>query len=74
MDPEIIEKEALQLPDTERAILADRLLSSLSQLPGELEESWIRESDERMEAYREGKISAVDGPQAIANLKARFAG
>ena len=73
MDLAIIEKEALQLPDTERALLADRLLCSLSQLPERLKDGWIQEADERLQAFREGKINAVDGPEAMANLKARFA-
>ena len=73
MDTAIIEKQALQLTDSERALLADRLLSSLSQTSDELKEAWIREADERMKAFREGKIAAVDGPDAIKDLKARFA-
>jgi hypothetical protein len=73
MDAAIIEKEALQLPDAERALLADRLLSSLSQTSDEVKQAWIREADDRMEAFREGKISSVEGPDAIKDLKARFA-
>lgn len=73
MDPAIIEKEAMQLTAPERALLADRLLTSLSQLSDERKEAWIREADDRMQAYRNGEISAVDGPEAMAELKARFA-
>jgi len=73
MDAAIIEKQALQLSDPERALLADRLLLSLTQTSDELKEAWVREADERMEAFREGKIAAVNGPKAIRNLKARFA-
>jgi len=72
MDAAIIEKEALQLSESERAILADRLLSSLSQIPDSLRDAWVQESEERMEAFRNGKVSAVDGPSAIADLRARF--
>jgi len=67
-----IEKEALRLPDAERALLADRLLSSLSQASQEMVGSWIRESDERIAAFRRGDIEAIDGPSAMAELKKRF--
>ena len=72
MDAAIIEKEALQLSDSQRALLADRLLQSLSKIPLELQTAWIQEVESRMEAFEDGKISAVDGPQAIAELRARF--
>ena len=68
----MIEKEALFLPDAERALLADRLIESLSCTPPELKASWIRESSERMDAFHRGEIEAVDGPSAIAELKKRF--
>ena len=68
----MIEKEALQLPDCERAVLADRLLASLSRRPVGLDDAWLREADERMTAYREGKIDAVPGPEALAELRREF--
>ena len=73
MDAAIIEKEALQLSEAERAIIADRLLSSLSPIPEDLKSSWVREADERMTAYRAGEITAVDGPEEMAKLKKRVA-
>ena len=72
MDAAIIEKEAMQLTEAERALLADRLLSSLSRTSQEIREVWIRESDERLAAFRRGDIEAIDGPSAIAELKKRF--
>lgn len=73
MDLAIIEEGAMRLPDGERAILADRLLSSLAQTSKETRAAWVQEADARMEAYREGKLDAVDGPEALAKLKERFA-
>ncbi len=73
MDSAIITKEALRLPETERALLADTLLSSLSETSGELKQSWIDEAEDRMAAFREGRIQAIDGAAAITDLKARFA-
>ncbi len=73
MDPAIVEKEALKLSESERAVLADRLLASISKTPTAIREAWIREAEERMHAFRDGKISALDGPDAMAELRARFA-
>ena len=71
MDAIILEKEALQLPEAQRALLADRLLESIYKRSPELQELWIREAESRMTAFREGKIKAVDGPQAMADLRTR---
>lgn len=72
MDAAILEKEALLLPDTERALLVERLMESISPSPSALLEDWVREADERGRAFRDGEISVVDGPQAMAELRARF--
>ena len=72
MDAIIIEKEALQLPEVERALLADKLLESISRISSETLESWIKESQNRMQPFCEGKVDAVEGPKAIAGLQARF--
>lgn len=73
VDAAILEKEALQLPEAQRALLADRLLQSLSPIPPDLRQTWIREADDRMKAFREGTISAIDGPQVMADLRSQFA-
>jgi hypothetical protein len=39
MDAVILEKEALMLPDTERAMLVERLLESISPCPSPLREA-----------------------------------
>ena len=72
MEAVIVEKEALQLSDCERAVLADRLLESLSRRPAGLESAWLREADDRMMAWREGKIEAVSGPESLADLRKEF--
>ncbi|MEO8614757.1 MAG: addiction module protein [Luteolibacter sp.] len=71
MEAVVIEKEALRLPENERARLADRLLESLSRRPAELEAAWLLEADSRMTAFREGLIEAVAGPEAMAKLRLR---
>ena len=72
MEALIIEKEALRLSACERAVLADRLLASLSRQPAGLDDAWLREADDRMNAFRTGKIQAVNGPQALADLRRDF--
>lgn len=72
MDAAILEKQALLLPEAERAILVERLLESISPSASALREAWIREADERMRAFRAGEITAEDGPQAMADLRSRF--
>lgn len=72
MEAALIEKEALQLPETERALLVDKLLDSLSRTTAEQETAWILEADERMEGFQEGRIEAVSGPQAMTDLRQRF--
>jgi len=52
--------------------LAGKLLDSLSSSDPSLREAWIREAESRMQALREGKISLVDGPEALARLRSRF--
>ncbi len=47
MDAIILEKEALQLPEAQRALLADRLLESISKGSPELQELWTREAESR---------------------------
>jgi len=68
----IIEKEAMQLPEAERALLADRLIRSLAHTSDALRDAWVQEAESRLVAYRDGKIPAVDGPQAMSELRARF--
>lgn len=72
MDAAIIEKEALQLPESQRALLADRLMESLSRTSTEVRQAWIREARDRVDAFQEGKIEAADGPEALADLRARL--
>ena len=72
MDAVILEKEALLLPDRERAVLVDRLLVSLSGGSSELESAWVREANNRVEAFRAGQIEAVPGSEAMAGLRKRF--
>jgi hypothetical protein len=72
MEAIILEKEAMQLPDCERAVLADRLLASLTRKPVGMDDAWLREADDRMKAFHEGQIAAVAGPETLAELRGEF--
>jgi putative addiction module component (TIGR02574 family) len=53
-------KEALSLPPSERAELAERLLSSLDPPTQErLDELWAAEAEDRLDAFDRGEIEAV---------------
>tara|TARA_R110002049_G_scaffold70526_1_gene182218 strand:+ start:727 stop:954 length:228 start_codon:yes stop_codon:yes gene_type:complete len=71
-DPAILEREVFQWPESQRALLADRILTSLSTVPDSLREAWAKEADDRMTAFRDGRTDAVDGRQALDKLKAEF--
>ena len=72
MDAAIIENNALKLDEFQRALLADRLLDSIIPISKNLRQSWIEESENRLKAYQAKDISAVDGPQVIAELSERY--
>jgi putative addiction module component (TIGR02574 family) len=60
MEKRAIEELALRLPATERAELAEKLLSSLDkeENAAEIEELWVQEAEKRYAAYKRGEISA----------------
>jgi len=52
-------KEALTLPSQERATLVDDLLASLDQPDEQIDSLWRKEVEDRIVAYRTGKIRTV---------------
>ncbi len=65
-----IHKEVLQLDSNERAMLIDLLWESLDEERiKEIEERWATESEDRIDAFERGELTAVDGPSAIENLR-----
>ena len=64
---EKIEREALSLPDTERAFLADRLLSSLGgEVLSDVDASWVNEAERRYAEYKEGKRQLIPASEVFA--------
>lgn len=68
---EDIEAAALQLPLTERARLAERLLVSLEE-DDEILAAWVEEAERRGDAFERGEMEAIDFDESIARLKAKL--
>lgn len=65
-----IQKEIFQLDSHERAMLIDLLWESLDEARiKEIEAKWASESEERIDAFDRGELSAVDGPDALQDLR-----
>lgn len=71
MDSAILSKEALKLSPLERAHLIDKLWRSLD--PAEqvsVDRAWLEESRDRLQAFREGKLKALDGEATLREIEA----
>jgi len=69
---EVIEAEALSLPQADRSRLIDRLIASLEQDP-EWQSAWSDEADRREDRITRGDAAWVPGADAIARLRAKLA-
>ena len=72
MDRVVIEKQAMLLEPTERALLAVHLLQSLED--SAVLENWIEESEQRSEAYKAGVIEGEDSDEVFADIRATIRG
>ena len=63
--------QALSLPPSERAQLAERLFSSLDISQEELDRLWAQEADSRIDAYNRGDIKAVSANDVFKNISRR---
>ena len=70
MDSVILANEALKLPAWERAQIIDLLWRSLD--PAEqasLDPACLEESRDRLQAYREGKLKALEGEETLREIE-----
>jgi putative addiction module component (TIGR02574 family) len=71
---EQLEAEVLDLPPSDRARLARRLLASLddedAEDPQEVERAWEEEIRRRLEAYRAGQVQTIPASEVLANARA----
>ncbi|OIP63847.1 MAG: hypothetical protein COW52_09275 [Nitrospirae bacterium CG17_big_fil_post_rev_8_21_14_2_50_50_9] len=57
--PNRILKEALNLKPAEKAELIDKLIYSLDKPDAEIDELWVKEAENRIDAYERGEIKVV---------------
>ncbi|HOB96210.1 MAG TPA: addiction module protein [Aquabacterium sp.] len=69
---DVLEAEALSLPQADRSRLIDRLIASLETDP-EWAAAWSAEADEREARIARGESSWVSGQQAVDRLRADLA-
>jgi putative addiction module component (TIGR02574 family) len=70
MDSATLANEALKLPASDRAQIIDALWRSLD--PAEqstIDQAWLKESSDRLQAYREGKLQARDGEESLRDIE-----
>lgn len=66
---EHILKEALELPSSERANLVNSLLSSLDKPDKTIDKIWKEEVENRISAYKSGKMETVSVEEVLAKYK-----
>ncbi len=70
---ERIEAEALELPSSERAALAHRLIASLDEDgdddPTEVELAWEEEIQRRLDEYRRGDVQPISSAEVFAKAR-----
>jgi len=65
-----IQKDIFQLDSQDRARLIDLLWESLDESRiKEIEAKWAAESEDRIDAFDRGELSAVNGPAALQSLR-----
>ena len=68
---EDIEAAALQLGQTDRALLAERLLASFDE-DDEILAAWVAEAERRGDAFDRGEMGAIDFDESLARLRAKL--
>ena len=72
MSPQLMECEAqaLKLPPTDRATLAEHLIASLDNLNDQQNEQlWIEEADRRYREYKSGNITARSAEEVLSDAR-----
>jgi len=70
MDSVLLTEAALKLSPFERAQLIDALWQSLDPAEQDaIDQAWLDESKDRLQAFQQGQLAAVDGETALSALK-----
>ena len=66
-----IEQDAMQLSETERGVLVDRLVASLGdgEMSPEIEAAWIEVAEKRLADLRSGRVIGIPGDEVMAELQ-----
>jgi hypothetical protein len=65
-----ITDEAMQLPATSRAMLADKLVESLGlEEPDEIQRIWSAEAIRRRDEVRSGQVHTVPGEEVLEEVR-----
>jgi putative addiction module component (TIGR02574 family) len=68
-----VESELMGLPPVERAMLAERLLSSFdSSEQASLDVEWGKEAENRIEAFDNGHLSASNAEDVHARIEKKY--
>jgi putative addiction module component (TIGR02574 family) len=67
---EDIERQAFSLPEDQRLLLAQKLISSVDEISNSgVEEAWESEINERIESYQSGQIKPISASKVFSRLK-----
>ncbi len=75
LSPQQIEAGAMDLPPSERAHLARRLIQSLDEEvedPTEVERAWEAEIRRRLDEYRAGKVQTTPATDVFSDARRRL--
>lgn len=71
---EVAEKliqQALSLSPDERAVVAERLLSSLEPELSEIHQLWVLEAENRLNSYERGDVETIPAEEVYKAIKNR---
>ena len=60
---------ALSLPVTQRVELVELLLASLDNPDKEIDQSWVKEAESRVDAFEEGKLKSISLDRVLSKYK-----
>jgi putative addiction module component (TIGR02574 family) len=69
---ERIYDEVLDLPADQRLGLIDKLLESIHPSITFIQEAWVKEAEQRLKIYREGKVQSIPGEEVFRRLQDRL--
>jgi hypothetical protein len=67
---DLLTEEILSLPSISRGLLAEKLVESLEfDIDPTIQSSWTAEAKKRRDEVRDGLVQAVDGEDALAQVR-----